>query len=434
MEHAAAKEYATAVEHATADEHATAVDETAAVDRLGALATLRRVMGRLRIRRDLKKVVRKRLEKVAVQVEGRAKVLRSEARALASVWNEQQLRSGHEMELSIDRPRHRRVWTHGNLWSMKGILREAFCALHRTCTTHVRHSHREIDAMAVVSMAHGLAVNKFVSSELAGIHAGVARRLWLRVHRAFDETPIVMSFGKLYDLLAPVARYWTTMEGADKSIEVRCLTFEEYKQHKLGRQKARAGVLEVMAQTCHLSIATSVPSCAGAFVQIERPWLRLPPRIVESNDASTLFAAMETSVPGLQLSKLGELLMGGGMSAICIDLGGDLAAANQRVWFKTAHELRKVNERVLRSLPRGATPDGLFLLLAHGCFGHVLHTVTEKEFRTKELIPNLHAMASSCRNLHTYSTLYRAMQKVKIYIRYKMFIFYVVPLGNYSWS
>ena len=388
-------------------------------DRLGAPARVQRALQGLQVRGKAgklrKKKIKRKVIKVARAAERSAQKLRREASALASAWNDQQLRSGHEIEFTLDREARQSSRTklpHGNVWTAAGILREAFSSLNRTCTAHTRSSHREVDAMALVSMAHHHAVREFATAEVDGILNQTQPALWLRVQRAFDETPMTLSFGKLYDLLAPMARYWVTTTSAQE-VTTKCLTYEEYMKHKVGRQKARAGVLEVMAQTCSLAIATSIQTPSGLpFTQVDRPVLRLPPRIVQRNNSSTLLASLESTVPSLKLSRLGELLLHGNLAAICLDVGGDLAPANQRVWFAIAKTLCDMNQDKVARTPAGERTRGLFLMLAHGCLSHVMHTVTEKEFRTRQLIPNLHATAAVCRNLETYSNLYTGMEKM----------------------
>ena len=104
------------------------------------------------------------------------------------------------------------------------------------------------------------AVSKHFAKEWELIEAGRSKVGWLRFHRACDETPKNLAFGGLIESLQPIARYWVTESdgGAAKDAKQRLVTFEEFKKYKLGRKKLKSGVLEVMAQTCFVTIAKEI--------------------------------------------------------------------------------------------------------------------------------------------------------------------------------
>lgn len=318
----------------------------------------------------------------------------SEARAVVSVFNEGQLRTGHTAELSCDqreRLRRRQGWVHANAWTSCGVQQEAFSALNKTSTVHARNSHRELDAQALVSMAHMSAVRKYYAEEWRRIDAGDSEVGWLRIHKACDEMPMNLAFGKLTDLLQPIARYWVAESAgvAAKDLKKRLLTAEEYKTHKLGWKKSRNGVLEVMAQTCSVAIATQIshPQTGAPFMQVDQTAFPLPPRIVAATDSSTLFDAVDNVMPELSFERI--LTLARKVRAVLISHGGDMAPANQRMWFFIADKARIANTAVVDATPQGSAPRGLILMVALGCFGHVLHTTTEAEFNTLQLIPKL---------------------------------------------
>ena len=144
-------------------------------------------------------------------------------------------------------------------------------------------------------------------------------------------------------------------------------SYEDYKKLKMGRQRQQAGVLELMAHTCSISMASEILTPRNSpFMQVERAKIPLAPRIVAGTDASTLFTSVDTVVPELSIQTLAELLQF--MKAICVDVGGDIDA-----------------------LPPNTAPRSLFLLFCLGCFGHVIHNITEAEFNTDALIPKLHS-------------------------------------------
>ena len=192
------------------------------------------------------------------------------AKALQDVWNSNQLGAGTQVDLCDEHDASNR---HVSTWNPSGVQFEAFMSLNTTATKHTRRSLRELDAQALVSMSHRHAVEQYYKSEFDSIDVGSTSSPWLRINRALDETPMDLAFGKLADLLMPLARYWVTESKGlcANDVRHRLLTFDDYRLTKAARKNKRNGILEVCAQKCSVAIAKEIrhPVTDQPFVQVD---------------------------------------------------------------------------------------------------------------------------------------------------------------------
>ena len=90
--------------------------------------------------------------------------------------------------------------------------------------------------------------------------------------------------------MAPVARYWTVVRTSREGASCKQFSHEDYKKLKMGRQHCQAGVLELIAHTCSISMVSEILTPSNSpFIQVEQAKIPLAPRIVAGTDASTLF-------------------------------------------------------------------------------------------------------------------------------------------------
>jgi hypothetical protein len=134
------------------------------------------------------------------------------------------------------------------------------------------------------------------------------------IERAFDATPLTLSFGKLKPLLAPVSRFWwkdavsaqapATAHDRNASPWI-CISYDEFKRRHRGKDPG-SGTLDVLGQTARVTWPQEVERLAplDPFLAIRKEVLHIAPVCIASTSASNLLTALEQTVPGLQLKRL----------------------------------------------------------------------------------------------------------------------------------
>ena len=118
---------------------------------------------------------------------------------------------------------------------------------------------------------------------------------WFWLQRAWAETPVCLSFGRLTSMCLPLARVWWRDVAKGKAAPAKLITMEEWLRRDLGRQP-QSGVLQLLGQTSKLRWATPSPSGVGLLHQ---QTLLRPPVFMSRNNASTIFQALDDSLGSL---------------------------------------------------------------------------------------------------------------------------------------
>jgi hypothetical protein len=98
----------------------------------------------------------------------------------------------------------------------------------------------------------------------------------------------------------------------------------------------------MMAHTCYLTWAQRVAGTPDNFFAVRRERVIMQPCFMGTNDASTLFNAIDGSVPELSIASLLSLQV----PLVVLSLGGDLDSSNVRLKYEAARRLAEHNTRV----------------------------------------------------------------------------------------
>jgi hypothetical protein len=215
--------------------------------------------------------------------------------------------------------------------------------------------------------------------------------LWIDV--SWDETPLNLKFGQLDDILRPVARYWYQDAIADASRMLapswKLLTHDEFQRRGLGR-KVDGGVLQVMGLMGTISWPSWEMMDAAPdqlFLEMNRHKVNFPPKLLPTNDSSTIAQALDDSLGELKWEKILPLIRSGKLRFLVLSLTADLDGANVRTkhFFGT-----RVKEENAATVARG---HGAYVLLIDAaCTGHILNSFTTHAFKASALVPKLHSV------------------------------------------
>ncbi len=401
-------------------------------------------------------------ERLAGELEQREATAQSKWRSVARAWNRCRIRCGDRLpEHSQALRKRQRAWRHPNSWTASGALRIAFASIGRTTqrATGQRDTRRELDAMAAVSFAF-LARQ---ASLIERLHLQLARReqevapRWLYVQRAWDCTPVKVSFGKLRSVLAPVSRYWwrqaseaevgrphharraaaaanqghalgaaaaaanqghapgaaavanqghalgaaaVAQQGQARGTTWHLLTLSEFQERQRTSTMPHGGILELLGQRG----AVFWPEQHGSTLAVRRERCVLLPMFLARGNASTQYAAVNQSLEPLSLERLFAACEH--VPVIALSLGGDLASSNVRLKMAVA---QRVSEHNARATEAG---HGRVFLVDVRCSGHILHVLIEHQFRTNTLIPSLHAASFVAAQPPAYTRLLQALRQI----------------------
>jgi hypothetical protein len=122
------------------------------------------------------------------------------------------------------------------------------------------------------------------------------------------------------------------------------LTYAEYVERGLGRKTPKHGCMHLMAQSCSISWPERQPG--SDFHELRRETILLPPIFVGATTASTLFQAIEDSVPLLKFEELLSIPA----ELIVLSLGGDLDGSNVRLKFEYKRRAALHNEEIRQGI------------------------------------------------------------------------------------
>jgi hypothetical protein len=314
--------------------------------------------------------------------------------AVAQRWNAKALRHGERLQASGGQT----DFLHPRSWSAAGVCD---FALRRIGTTHgklQRLSHRGLDALACVALALARYQEDHVKQFLLSLVSGVVKPSYIWIQRSWDETPVNAKFGLCTDLARPIARYWAyegEMVGSSSSSQgcwVR-LTHEEYIRRGLGREPS-SGSLQMMAQTIVVHWAVPMSGDAKHMHEHHKEVLLMPPVFMARNNASSLFQALEDTLPQLCWTSLVALTEH--VQCVVLSLVGDLDSANVRLKHEFGRRAREHNASA------DGAGHGRIFVLDIACTAHIIHRMVETRFKTEELVPKLHSIAFVCNQTRTY--------------------------------
>ena len=250
-------------------------------------------------------------------------------RALRTVFNRRQLRHGDKVvDRDIRVPRSVRsdqwdtracqVVAYAHVGGRFGPRGEEHCALGET--------HRLAELVSAVAAVHVAAQSRGLAEILADCRAGKFAGLVLQ--RGYDATPWITRFGALQSIVFPWARYFVKEgTGQDerwkvparfslaakwaraalhaapacdrcrrKPVHTQVVTLDQWRELHKGSVPG-VGCLDLLAQMVELSWV----SLNG---EVDRGDILVPPTFLQSGRASTIFAAVERSIPQLSCAEI----------------------------------------------------------------------------------------------------------------------------------
>ncbi len=347
-------------------------------------------------RKSLKRKLQRRAGKELAQ----QRRLRGALVAVSRIWNKGCLRRGDRLQKCEERPKKRqRRWIHPNAWTCAGTIKLAFSSIGQVVPHNQaqRTTRRELDAIAVVSLAATDFQQQQTRRWEASVRVGSCSTEWIMVERAWDCTPLTVSYGSLAEVVAPHARYWRR---PTKGGRWMLLSHRELQAAGLLKRKFSAGVLELMAQAGNL-VWSRLES--GFLTERSAPLL-FPPCYLPRSSASNMWAALDTAAPSLTGARLPGLCSQ--VRVVNLVLPADLAGSCSRLKHGIAHACQLHNKQALRS------EAGVVVIIDVQCLGHVAHRIIEATFRSQRLIPRLHAVAWSCAQHAFQAVLQRAVEDI----------------------
>ena len=115
-----------------------------------------------------------------------------------------------------------------------------------------------------MSLAHDRRVGEDIKTQRMAAMSRAERILYWSLWWHWDGTPITVSFGRLQDLVRPVARYWwrDALQGAHaESSEAgpwKLLTYDEYCARHSGKKSVSSGTLKMIAGKCRMQWVSEV--------------------------------------------------------------------------------------------------------------------------------------------------------------------------------
>ena len=329
---------------------------------------------------------------------------------LRRVFNEDKLGQGHKV-LSADDGTNPRCG--GKTWDAKAVQKRSYLDIRRgvgpsssrsTGENALGRTQRTLDVASSSSRAHSTA-------QSAGIEANVhepARQKGLLAFlhcRYYDATPKLLMFKSLAGVVGPHARYF--IRDSETGRWKSC-TKDEYCADR-NICAPGGGVVEILAQRDEV---------AWARTNCEVGWqpILVAPRALQSVNASTTHAAVESGVPELtedKIIELAKLIPYVGYSEL-----PDCHPANRRKRAKTAKRFEHVANVMVMPLP--------------GCFCHIQHRHVTLATGEQEFVGDLHAVAFSLASVSRRNAVLRALWDLLSDDEY--FVFNQDTLADPAWS
>ena len=159
-----------------------------------------------------------------------------------------------------------------------------------------------LTCQAICKFAYTSSLNGHVQTWKLEVQCADDMCPWFWYQRAVDCTPVKVFFSKLHDLARTMARYWMRDE-PQKSSELgpwRLVGLDEFLLRSRKKRKlVNSGVLEMMAQQGSLTWPEVHSSHSKDFIAVRREDLKTGPTFLSSNNADTIFKALESTAPGL---------------------------------------------------------------------------------------------------------------------------------------
>ena len=153
-------------------------------------------------KRNLKRRIRGDSAQTAVQHSKMSVALHS----LAGAYNRSKLRRGDRADVGrvIGKTKtNQQRWRHRQSWTAVGTIRLALRQIGARTTEAARITHREIDAIAAVSLSAEDHLDQAAKTSHEGVQCRAMATPWLLQCRHMDATPVKVKFGGLADMLSP---------------------------------------------------------------------------------------------------------------------------------------------------------------------------------------------------------------------------------------
>ena len=278
--------------------------------------------------------------------------LRNQA-TTADLWNSERIRIGEHVHSS----NRTQVKGHPNAWTTEGTLQIAFRRLVATTSKKARTTARCLDACSVVAHAYLRKQDQHIAQLKADM---LSKPLpWLWIERAWDATPLQVHFGKLTDLIRPMAKILLEGPKHDQqrhralgTTELRGVQGEE---RVCRAQPGRPRIPGPESGGHHASVPSGRPGlprmgCTAAAT--------LHAAIILANKTtSTLWQALEASLPAFSVSELRKLTAN--VNLVVLSLCGDLDTVNVRCKLQYMDIVVRHNAmaRAARAAPAASTPS-----------------------------------------------------------------------------
>ena len=306
--------------------------------------------------------------------------------SLAGAYNRSKLRRGDRADVGrvIGKTKtNQQQWRHRQSWTAVGTIRLALRQIGARTTQAARITHREIDAIAAVSLSAEDHLDQAAKTLYEGIRCRAMATPWLLQCRHMDATPVKVRFGSLADMLSPFSRYWIHDKSKPRGQQWTCTAAEELIAR--GVHLPKVGIMELLGQACSLiwlgeaqgrtNVACWVANCRSIACR---------PRFLQHGGASCLLEAFEQLVPSLSVKHMLSLCTVG-VNVVLIT-GMDGAASCTRTGMAIEEKFEVHNRTKLRH-------EGSALLIRVPCSAHFIQREMENTGDVKVLTGKLYATA-----------------------------------------
>ena len=290
--------------------------------------------------------------------------------SLECAWNKTKLRHG---DMVRSRKSLGKVRKHKNTWTVSGLLRISFSnigkssAILRTSMEGTSHVMQAIATVAGIAFrAQERALSKAMSPKDNACQV---------VIRGHDSTTVRVVFGDLQDKLMPHARYLLP-DHDHPTRQWRVVSYEEYREARPHR-KPVSGLVELFAQeTCISWVPTHTLHNEVPLIET-RNYLHAP-CVLERSNASTIFRALELTLPHFDLDSLRHI-----------------ARVRPFIFLSEVPDRAKANDKK-RAFYASLLPPNVFYFMGLGCIAHIISRIMTKATRESDTIGDVHAVWYTC--------------------------------------
>lgn len=293
---------------------------------------------------------------------------------LAAAWDHMVIRHGDRADTSAGGSAQPGTWTHGNTWTVPGLLRTAFSGVGGRQTrgsgeNGVNSTRRGLEAMLSVA---GIATKMF-SDAFGALRNRMGGAACVVVTRHHDSTPLVLKFGRMEGHLAAHAKYLVLVDEPGGWPQWKAVGFDEFRRQNPHRA-CNMGVLEVFGQSAVVGLAGTG---ADDGIRIEVHDAICPPCVLERPTGSCILAATEHGSPG-SVEGLKAIALADPEKVVLLSDVPDNCAANMRGKKFIASQM---------GLPRNMLYD-----VSSGCCVHRLHRFISTAMGEDKLVGHVHAV------------------------------------------